>query len=182
MFEYGFNIPTPLGELTVLGTKESIQFMKYLDDETESKLSTDIQQPAWKEPEWKKQCESQLNEYFAGKCMEFALPIDPQGTEFQKSVWSELIKVSNGELSSYQQLASACGNPKAVRAVASANARNPIWILIPCHRVIGSDMALRGYAGGLNRKAELLKLEKHALSNPEGKEYNEKTRVLNNLI
>ena len=176
MLEYGFNMPTPLGELTVLGTKESIQFMKYLDNEAEVKLSSGMQQPDWKEPEWKKQCQIQLSEYFAGQSTEFTLPIDPQGTEFQKLVWAELIKVPNGTTSSYQKLAAACNKPKAVRAVASANANNPIWILIPCHRIIGSDSALRGYAGGLERKAELLKLERHKLS--QQSDFNEKTRVL----
>ena len=91
----------------------------------------------------------------------------------------EFVHVKSGELSSYQQLASAAGNIKAVRAVASANARNPIWLLIPCHRIIGSDRALRGYAGGIERKAKLLQLENHILESSGSALINEKTKVLN---
>lgn len=171
-FSYGFSMDTPLGCLLVQGTEEAIQFMKFIDGDVGQLLQgTDLQQPGWMQS-----CQQQLNEYFAGLRSEFSLPIDPQGTEFQKQVWGQLVKVRTGELSSYQQLATACDNPKAVRAVASANANNPIWILIPCHRIIGSDSALRGYAGGLERKAELLKLEGHELS--QQSDFNEKTRVL----
>ncbi|WP_293156437.1 MULTISPECIES: bifunctional transcriptional activator/DNA repair enzyme AdaA [unclassified Microcoleus] len=101
----------------------------------------------------------QLNEYFAGQRKEFSVPLFTPGTEFQQAVWQELQKIPYGATCSYQQQASALKNPQAVRAVANANGRNRICIVIPCHRVIGSDGTLTGYAGGLWRKQWLLDLE-----------------------
>lgn len=101
----------------------------------------------------------QISEYFAGKRREFDLPLAPEGTEFQRSVWSGLRDIPYGETRSYGELAAAIGNPKAARAVGLANNRNPISIVIPCHRVIGADGALVGYGGGLNVKQALLRLE-----------------------
>lgn len=165
-YSHGFIFHSPLGDLAIQGTETHIQYLKLAGPGSVSR----------EQPGWQLACETQLNEYFTGRRQAFNLPIEAQGTLFQQQVWAELCKIANGELASYQQLASACNNPKAVRAVASANANNPIWILIPCHRVIGSDRALRGYAGGLERKAELLKLEGHQLSS--SREATEKTRVL----
>ncbi len=102
---------------------------------------------------------AQLDEYFAGRRRTFDLKIRFTGTPFQCSVWSELLKIPYGTTLSYAELARRIGNPKAVRAVASANAANPISILIPCHRVIGSNRDLTGYAGGLDAKKHLLTLE-----------------------
>jgi len=102
----------------------------------------------------------QLDEYFAGKRKSFDVPLRPQGTDFQRSVWKALEKIPYGKTRSYKQIAQAIGNPKACRAVGLANNKNPIWIIIPCHRVIGSDGALTGYGGGLNMKKKLLDLEK----------------------
>ena len=101
----------------------------------------------------------QLEEYFGGRRKEFDLPLDPVGTAFQKQVWEELKKIPYGETRSYGQLAKAIGNPKACRAVGMANHRNPIPIIVPCHRVIGADGTLTGYAGGLAIKRILLELE-----------------------
>ncbi len=101
----------------------------------------------------------QLEEYFAHKRKDFDIPLLMLGTDFQKSVWEELIKIPYGETASYLKLAQNVGNEKAVRAVASANGANAISILIPCHRIIGSDGSLTGYAGGLDVKKKLLEIE-----------------------
>lgn len=101
----------------------------------------------------------QLEEYFAGKRQQFQLPLDPEGTPFQVSVWKALCTIPYGETSSYGQIAALIGNRKACRAVGMANNRNPICIVVPCHRVIGADGSLVGYSGGLDVKKKLLALE-----------------------
>ena len=101
----------------------------------------------------------QLDEFFAGKRQEFDIPLLFVGTDFQKKVWSELLKIPFGETISYGKIATRIGMPKAVRAVANANGANAISIFAPCHRVIGSDHSLTGYGGGLDAKRELLELE-----------------------
>lgn len=101
----------------------------------------------------------QLDQYFAGKLRVFELPLTPQGTPFQQSVWAALLRIPYGLTRSYGQQAAAIGNPKAVRAVGLANGRNPISIVVPCHRVIGASGALTGYGGGVDRKRQLLDLE-----------------------
>lgn len=102
----------------------------------------------------------QLEEYLSGKRMIFDFPLNPRGTEFQKKVWEVLKTIPYGETWSYKQVAVALGKPTASRAVGMANNRNPIMIVVPCHRVVGSNGDLVGYAGGLDLKAMLLKLEK----------------------
>jgi methylated-DNA-[protein]-cysteine S-methyltransferase len=104
-------------------------------------------------------CERQLCEYFAGKRREFNLPLAAKGTEFQHRVWDALRNIPFGELRSYRDIANDIGNRKAVRAVGAANGKNPIPIVVPCHRVIGSDGSLTGFAGGLAAKQLLLRLE-----------------------
>jgi methylated-DNA-[protein]-cysteine S-methyltransferase len=101
-------------------------------------------------------CVKQLDEYFKGIRTEFSLPLIPQGSEFQKRVWKELTKVSFGETRTYMEQAKKLGDKKAIRAVAAANGKNPIWIIIPCHRILGSDGSLTGYAGEIWRKKWLL--------------------------
>ena len=101
----------------------------------------------------------QLREYFAGKRTSFSVPLDMRGTRFQKDVWKALRLIPFGETRSYGQLAKQLGNPRATRAVGAANGRNPLSIIVPCHRVIGSDGQLTGFAGGLAAKSHLLKLE-----------------------
>jgi len=103
--------------------------------------------------------EHQLGEYFAGRRENFSVPLDMQGTKFQKDVWEALLAIPFGETRSYAQLAVQVGNLRATRAVGAANGRNPISIIVPCHRVIGSSGKLTGFAGGLEAKAYLLKLE-----------------------
>ena len=101
----------------------------------------------------------ELKEYFAGRRRSFDLTLDIRGTEFQKRCWQELLKIPYGETRSYAEIARAMGNPTAVRAVGLANGQNPIAIIVPCHRVIGSDGSLTGYGGGLETKRKLLELE-----------------------
>lgn len=102
---------------------------------------------------------AQLSEYFEGKRKVFDLPLKLNGTKFQIAVWNALLDIPYGETRSYQQIASAVGSPKACRAVGMANRNNPIWIVVPCHRVIGADGSLTGYAGGVEMKRSLLELE-----------------------
>ncbi len=101
----------------------------------------------------------QLTEYLCGRRTSFELPLNPEGTEFQKKVWDALCNIPYGETRSYKQVAEAVGNPKASRAIGMANNRNPIMIFIPCHRVIGADGSLVGYGGGLHIKEKLLFIE-----------------------
>ena len=104
-------------------------------------------------------CIAQLENYLSGKTDTFDLPLQAEGTEFQKKVWAELLKIPYGETMTYMELAIKLGDSKAIRAVGTANGRNPIAILIPCHRVIGAGNKLTGYAGGIWRKKFLLELE-----------------------
>jgi len=116
------------------------------------------------------QTTAQLRAYFDGALTEFDLPLAPQGTEFQRTVWRELRNIPFGETISYAELARRIGRPTASRAVGHSNARNPISIIVPCHRVIGADNSLTGYAGGLDRKRTLLELEaKNAGTRNEGR-------------
>ncbi|MET9124408.1 MULTISPECIES: methylated-DNA--[protein]-cysteine S-methyltransferase [unclassified Streptomyces] len=102
----------------------------------------------------------QLTAYFAGDLKEFDLPMRLAGTPFQRSVWEQLVRIPYGEIRSYGELADALGNPKASRAVGLANGRNPVGIIVPCHRVVGADGSLTGYGGGLDRKRRLLDFER----------------------
>ena len=105
--------------------------------------------------------QKQLTEYFAGKRQQFDLPLDFAGTEFQQKVWQALLSIPFGETRSYRDIAEQIGNIKAVRAVGAANGKNPISIIAPCHRVVGTNGKLVGFAGGLDNKDILLRLEKH---------------------
>ena len=106
-------------------------------------------------------CKNQLEEYFAGKRRNFDLPLVPKGTEFQQKVWKALTEIPYGETRTYGEIAAAVGNPKAARAVGMANNKNPIGIIIPCHRVVGANGKLVGYAGGMEKKEFLLELERN---------------------
>jgi methylated-DNA-[protein]-cysteine S-methyltransferase len=107
-----------------------------------------------------KKAAKQLADYFEGKLKKFNLPLAPEGTAFQKKVWNALTKIPYGKTKSYKEIAAAVDNPKAVRAVGGANNKNPIFIVVPCHRVIGSDGSLTGYACGIKMKKHLLDFEK----------------------
>lgn len=107
-----------------------------------------------------RQAMAQLDEYFRGERQEFTLPLSPSGTEFQKKVWQALSQIPYGKTFSYSEVALKIANAKAVRAVGSANGKNPLSIIVPCHRVIAADGTLGGYAGGLDKKGKLLQLER----------------------
>lgn len=143
-------IQTPLGIAKLEGDTNGLTSITVLDtDET----LTDIIPPDLEEAAY------QLKEYFEGSRTQFDLTLNPSGTEFQKSVWKALQDIPYGKTVSYLDLSKTLGDVKAIRAVASANGKNPLWIVVPCHRVIGSDGSLTGYAGGLHRKKWLLEHE-----------------------
>ena len=106
-----------------------------------------------------KEAANQLNEYFSGERINFSISLDPEGTEFQHKVWNELIKIPYGETRTYKEIAEKIGNSKAARAIGMANNKNPILMMIPCHRVVGKNKSLVGYAGGLEMKERLLEIE-----------------------
>lgn len=106
-------------------------------------------------------CKTQLNEYFMNQRREFTLPLELNGTKFQKSVWNELLKIPYGKTASYKDVAVSLGNPNASRAVGGAVNKNPLFIVVPCHRVIGSNGALVGFALGIDKKTYLLDIEKN---------------------
>ena len=110
-------------------------------------------------PEILEEAVYQFNEYFEGTRKTFDLILNPQGTDFQKKVWDALLKIPYGKTVSYLELSKTLGDVKAIRAVAAANGKNPLWIIVPCHRVIGSNGDLTGYAGGLHRKKWLIEHE-----------------------
>lgn len=143
-------ISTPLGFTKIEGDADGLKAITVLD--TEKELTTII-------PEVLEEGVYQLQEYFGGRRKEFTMDLNPQGTEFQKKVWEALLKIPFGKTTSYLELSKTLGDVKAIRAVAAANGKNPLWIVIPCHRVIGSDGSLTGYAGGLHRKKWLLEHE-----------------------
>ncbi len=143
-------IKTPLGIAELQGDENGLAFVKILDEEIP--VSQEI-------PKELKEPTEQIKAYFKGERKSFQLQLNPQGTDFQKKVWRELQNIPFGDTTSYLQLSKKMGDEKAIRAVASANGKNPLWIIIPCHRVIGSDGSLTGYAGGLYRKKWLLEFE-----------------------
>ena len=143
-------INTPLGIAELTGDENGLQSVKVLDhDDNVSKII----------PRELVDAAEQLHDYFNGKLQVFDLKINPQGTDFQKKVLLELSNIPFGTTSSYLELSKKLGDEKAIRAVAAANGKNPLWIIVPCHRVIGSDGSLTGYAGGLERKKWLLEHE-----------------------
>lgn len=140
-------IQTPLGIAKIEGDETGLNAITVLDEGEE--LTTVI-------PEVLEDAVYQLQEYFDGKRETFNLELNPDGTDFQKRVWGGLLKLPYGKTVSYLDLSRTLGDVKAIRAVAAANGKNPLWIVFPCHRVIGSDGSLTGYAGGLHRKKWLL--------------------------
>jgi methylated-DNA-[protein]-cysteine S-methyltransferase len=141
---------TPIGIAKIVGNENGISSVTVIDEELKISKKT---------PTCLKNCVQQLKEYFDGTRTEFTIRLNPQGTDFQKRVWQELLHVPYGKTRTYLEQTKHLGDVKAIRAVASANGKNPIWILIPCHRIIGSDGSLTGYAGGLWRKKWLLEHE-----------------------
>ncbi|MCL2718366.1 MAG: methylated-DNA--[protein]-cysteine S-methyltransferase [Lachnospiraceae bacterium] len=141
---------SPIGPLTISVNEKAVTGLQFGDltgqsCETDNKLLEEVIR--------------QLDEYFAGQRKEFGLPLEPSGTDFQKKVWQNLQKIPYGETRSYGEIAKMSDSPKGFRAVGMANNRNPIAIIIPCHRVIGADGSLTGFGGGMENKEFLLKLE-----------------------
>lgn len=157
-------IDSPLGPLWLGACERGITLLRFeavAGHEAPSFVAADLPQtePTRREIALLDALESQLDDYFAGARAEISVPLAPIGTQFQQRVWSGLLKIPCGETRSYASVARAIGHPAAVRAVANANGANRIAILIPCHRVIGSDGSLTGYGGGLDRKDWLLRHE-----------------------
>ncbi len=148
---------SPVGELTLVAGEKGLAAILWENDDPKrvrlGALAEDKKHPVLLETE------RQLKDYFAGTLESFSMKLDFTGTEFQKKVWQALLTIPFGETRSYGEIAAQIGNPKAVRAVGAANGRNPISIIAPCHRVIGSNGKLTGFAGGLEVKAYLLDLE-----------------------
>ncbi|MCL4145575.1 UNVERIFIED_CONTAM: hypothetical protein GTU68_025560 [Idotea baltica] len=143
-------IKSPLGFTKIIGDETGISSITILN--SEEKITDII-------PVELEDCIIQLNEYFEGSRKQFDLKLNPEGTDFQKKVWKQLEQIPFGKTISYLDLSKQLGDVKAIRAVANANGKNPLWIIVPCHRVIGSDGRLTGYAGGLYRKKWLLEYE-----------------------
>jgi methylated-DNA-[protein]-cysteine S-methyltransferase len=152
-------ITSPIGELLLAGDGPALTRLHMLD----------APRPVTPSPDWRREDEPfadaarQLSEYFAGERREFDLPLALRGNEFELRVWAALLEIPYGETASYGEIARAIGAPTAARAVGLANGRNPIALIVPCHRVIGADGSLTGYGGGLPRKRYLLDLEAGSL-------------------
>lgn len=149
-------IPSPVGPLLVAADSGGLCLIEFQNP----------RHPFKREPNWREvddavlqRTRAQLDEYFAGQRRQFELPLAPRGTGFQRTVWSALADIGYGETISYLQLATRIGKPSATRAVGAANGRNPLPIVLPCHRVIGADGSLTGFGGGLPAKRFLLELE-----------------------
>lgn len=153
-------IPSPVGYLTAGFTSKGLALLSF-STPSELELSTGLKELEIVEHDIDSHdnLKQQLNDYFDGKLKEFDLPLDLHGTDFQKRVWNALLEVPFGTTRSYKEQATFLGDVKAIRAVATANGANPVAIIVPCHRIIGSNQSLTGYAGGLERKQFLLELE-----------------------
>jgi methylated-DNA-[protein]-cysteine S-methyltransferase len=143
-------LKTPIGTAKIIGNNEGISSIKILDKELDTSKNI---------PDNLKECVLQLKEYFQKKRTDFDLQLNPQGTDFQKKVWNELQQIPYGKTTTYLKQSISLGNAKTIRAVAAANGKNLLWIVIPCHRVIGTNGSLTGYAGGIWRKKWLLEHE-----------------------
>lgn len=148
-------LDTPLGALCIVGTTKGLTHVEFQDGE----------RPVRPEPDWQEnqgvldEARKQLQAYFEGRRQRFTLALAPEGTPFQKRVWRELQEIPWGTTTTYREIAERLGQPAAVRAVGHANGRNPVAIVIPCHRVVGANGRLTGYAGGIATKRRLLQHE-----------------------
>jgi len=149
---YITSLQSPLGLLVIKGTTTAVRSVEFAD--TPLPIDARI-------PEILKQCIKELGEYFEGKRTEFTVPLEPEGTDFQENVWKALMEIGYASTKTYSTISLLLGDERKARAVGAASGANPIAILIPCHRLIGSDNSLTGYAGGLWRKQWLLEHEAH---------------------
>jgi methylated-DNA-[protein]-cysteine S-methyltransferase len=148
---------SPLGTVIAIANGDGIFSIDFVDAKYAKRIDPEwIEDP--KSPPLR-ECMQQLAEYFAGKRRDFDLPLAPRGTSFQERVWNEIARVPYGKTISYGELAKRAGAPGQARAAGAATGRNPVGVVIPCHRIVGADGSLTGYAGGLDRKQRLLELE-----------------------
>lgn len=152
-------IDTPVGLMEIQATRRGIARLNFVESQDRATNANEL--CAY--------CKRQLQKYYDGKRQAFDLPMDQQGTDFQRSIWMQLKRIPFGRTVSYRDIVNAINNPRAVRAVGAANGKNPIPIIVPCHRVIGSNGSLTGYAGGLERKAWLLQHERCKVSISDAK-------------
>ena len=151
---------SPVGKIEIIEENEKLIELNIYNEEKNEQKNKIIE----KDTRLLLEVEKQLKEYFKGKRTKFEIPLNPKGTEFMKNVWKELLKIPYGETRTYKEIAEKIGNSKASRAVGMVNNKNPIPIIIPCHRVIGSNNKLVGYALGLDMKQYLLDLEREVIS------------------
>ena len=157
MPNHSTTMPSPVGLLTLIASDAGLRAVLWEDDRPgRVRLDAAVDEP---DHPVLRCAERELRDYFAGARQRFTVALDPVGTVFQQQVWAALLTIPFGETRSYAEIAHAIGNPAAIRAVGAANGRNPISIIAPCHRVIGSNGALTGFAGGLPDKQHLLALE-----------------------
>ncbi|WP_252314491.1 methylated-DNA--[protein]-cysteine S-methyltransferase [Sinobaca sp. H24] len=167
---YYTEVTSPIGPLTLFSSHKGLMAVKFANAEEAVPLFNiwalkvrgadfELEESA----SALKEAMKQLNEYFNGERKDFSITYDLEGTPFQKAVWEALIDVPYGKTASYKEIAASAGSEKAVRAVGNANNKNPIPIMIPCHRIIGSNGALVGYGGGMNKKIYLLEMEKEQM-------------------
>jgi methylated-DNA-[protein]-cysteine S-methyltransferase len=145
-------LQTPIGVAKIEGDENGIAAISVVESVKPNGIVPEVLEDAF----------DQLQTYFEGSRKQFDLILNPEGTEFQKKVWNALLDIPYGKTISYLELSKKLGDPKAIRAVAAANGKNPLWIVVPCHRVIGTNGDLTGYAGGLHRKKWLLEHESPA--------------------
>lgn len=147
--------PSAFGEILVVGDDDAIQILNFQEGTSPHPID-----PAWRRNEDRfARVREELHAYFAGELRDFSFPVAPRGTDFQRQVWRALREIPYGALATYSDIAQRIGRPNAVRAVGAANGANPVAVAVPCHRVIGSNGTLTGYAGGLEIKERLLRLE-----------------------
>ena len=153
---YATFMDSPIGKLQLAEEDGKLTHLLFVSHNTLEDLGLEAVE---KETPLLKKAKKQLKEYFAGKRREFDLPLSPSGTAFQMKCWEGLRQIPYGETRTYRDIATYAGNPKAVRAAGGANHNNPISVIVPCHRVVGSSGSLTGFGGGLDAKAYLLNLE-----------------------
>ena len=153
------NFDSPIGKILIIADNSGLKELRFIKKDSITNLPEQTQDNFTKAVKICKQAKEELQKYFEGSLKQFTVQLSPEGTDFQKSVWKELCKIPYGKTLSYKQIAENLNNPKSCRAVGNANGKNPIPIIIPCHRVICTGGKLGGFSAGLDRKRFLLNLE-----------------------